>query len=36
MCDFVYLLNTGTITYAGPPAGLDTDEVTRGYLGGTA
>jgi branched-chain amino acid transport system ATP-binding protein len=36
MCSHVYLLNRGTITYDGPPAGLDDDAVMRGYLGRTA
>ena len=33
LCDTVYLLNRGTVTYSGPPTGLDAEEVTRGYLG---
>ncbi len=33
MADVAYLLNRGTLTYSGPPAGLDEEAVLHGYLG---
>lgn len=34
MADYAYLINRGTITFAGPRSELDADEVLQGYLGG--
>jgi branched-chain amino acid transport system ATP-binding protein len=34
LADYVYLINRGTITFSGPCADLDSDEVLRSYLGG--
>ncbi|HET6509072.1 MAG TPA: ABC transporter ATP-binding protein [Baekduia sp.] len=33
MADAVHLMSRGSITYSGPPSGVDEESLTRGYLG---